>query len=312
MKLETSDRTIIAISVVTFSANAALVIFANVYPGPITVIFSLITAAFMVQPIRRQRAVWNFDRAHKRADRLLVDSNRALDETSRWSDNLRHAITEMDQTVENAQKEGGLAPGEYDRLLEGLEVMKRRMLAAHKLSQRKGKALKGISGEMEALMQRVERVYDPRNGPTRKISQALTKIAVFLVGSENSHLGDTWNADLAGVPEEGYELSAGKRIAHASGFIYAAFRIRTTMALQRVWKPVDWLLVSNQRVNSVITALTGIMAIYLSRDVSDLLNAVFGPCGAAFLVLKAGSVRLRQVRGIELEPMPKKGGSPGE
>ncbi|MER6241056.1 hypothetical protein ABT185_34285 [Streptomyces clavifer] len=119
-----------------------------------------------------------------------------------------------------------------------------------------------------------------------------------------------WEFITSLLPTEGATAAAGP--AAFLGWPSAAFRIRITAALQHAWVPVDWLLVSNQRVNVVITALTGVMAIYLSRDVSDLLNAVFGPCGVAFLALKAAAVRLRQVRGIELEPMPKKEGSPGD
>ncbi|MYT83040.1 hypothetical protein YW3DRAFT_07373 [Streptomyces sp. MnatMP-M77] len=311
MTLETGDRISIAVAFVGIVAQMTLstVMGMNLALG---FIFSLLHSGFMVWPLQRKVAVWNFDRARKRSGRMLADSNRALDETSRLSTILKRAIADIDLAVKNAEKDGGLPPGEYERLAGGLEVTKRQLLVAHEISRNKFDALNGISDELDARLERVKFVLDPRNSPTRRISLALTNVAVFLAGPENSHLGDAWNADLAGVPEEGYELSAGKRIAHASGFICAAFRIRITTALQRAWKPVDWLLVSNQRVNSVITALTGMMAIYLSRDISDLLNAVFGPCGVAFLALKAASVRLRQMRGIELEPIPRKEGSPGE
>ncbi|MGW1768877.1 hypothetical protein ACWCQL_33145 [Streptomyces sp. NPDC002073] len=309
MKRSTADRVVIGLNAGGVALQLALFVTGNVHPV-VTAVCLAICIGPTVTPIRRQLALLSFHRSRKRADQLIGDTRQAADEVDRTIAALNQALIRTEQAARMAEKDGGLSDDEGRRLINEVSVLKERMLAAHENVTGKHAALDTITSELTELMDHVESLYSPSQGFVKKLSQSLTDVAVFLAGPENAHLSDTWRADLIGVPSEGYELSPNQRLAHACGFIFASLRIRTTVAARRAWRPVDWLLVNNQRVNAVITAVVGSMAVYLSGSgLDEFLNAAFGPCTAAYLALKAAAARLRQVRGIELHPQTEGQGS---
>ncbi|MFI6644808.1 hypothetical protein [Streptomyces sp. NPDC050504] len=301
MKQTTADRLCIGCNTGGLIVQTLLFTLGYV-PLPVSVVCLLIGAGVMVPSVRRQQAVVRFGRTERRARRLLAQSRRASNETAVITTVLSDAIRRTEAAIKAAEKNGGLPPGEQERLSEELAVLQQQMLASHTTAQDKLDAAEAVAQELNVLLDHVRTVHYPERTWTQRLAQSLTRIAVFMAGPNNAHLEDAWHADLIGIPEEGYELSPRRRLVHAGGCIYASLRIRTTAAANRVWKPIDWILSSDRRADVLIAALVGLLAIHLSRSLHDLLTVASGPCALAYTLLKVGAARLRQVRGIELEP----------
>ncbi len=86
------------------------------------------------------------------------------------------------------------------------------------------------------------------------------------------------------------------------GFLCAALRMRASDLAAPLWRPVDWLLASTTRTNTLITFVVGGLVIYFARDggFHGVLADGTEPCaivGGGLFVLTRW---LRRVRGIEL------------
>jgi len=130
----------------------------------------------------------------------------------------------------------------------------------------------------------------------------LTAVAIRLVGARRRHLLQEWQAHLAGAPEEAVVLTPGQRRGYAAGFVLAALRMRLHDLCGPLWRPVDWLLSTDSRTNTFVTAVVGGQAIYIvgNGGIPALMTEIWGPCGASGTGLYLLARWLRRLRGIEL------------
>lgn len=124
--------------------------------------------------------------------------------------------------------------------------------------------------------------------------------AARLAGRRRAHLRDEWSALLAG--EDGCGLSGARRLRYVLGFLSAALKMRAHDLGGPLWRPVDWLLASTSRTNTLITLVVGSLLVYFARDggFHGVLADGTEPCaiiGGGLYVLTRW---LRRVRGIEL------------
>jgi hypothetical protein len=128
------------------------------------------------------------------------------------------------------------------------------------------------------------------------------RLALAVAGQQGARMRDTWMADLVGAPEDGLTLSRWGRIHHAAGFVVAALRIRSRALSAPLWRPVDWVLASDDRTNGVIATLVGPLAIYISatEGLHSLIVAGLASCGTLWACLYGAARWLRKRRGIEL------------
>lgn len=92
------------------------------------------------------------------------------------------------------------------------------------------------------------------------------------------------------------------------GFLIAALRMRMHDAARPAWRPVDWVLATDDRTNGVIAAMVGPLAIYISatEGLHSLIVAGLASCGTLWACLYGAARWLRKRRGIELA-MPGQG-----
>ncbi|MFI6494747.1 hypothetical protein [Streptomyces sp. NPDC050564] len=134
-------------------------------------------------------------------------------------------------------------------------------------------------------------------------------LAALVAGKHRAHLRSEWTAHLVGPSDSGKELSARERDAYALGFLIAAVRIRLSDTTRPLWRPVDWVLRSDGRVNAVVASCCGAVAGYLidcdgPRAFLSTDCLVVGVIGTgAFTFLRW----LRTKRGIELAQLAKRG-----
>jgi hypothetical protein len=136
----------------------------------------------------------------------------------------------------------------------------------------------------------------------RYVVSGLTAFAVVLAGARGARLRDTWQADLAGAPEEGLTMGRWQQVGHAMGFVVAAVRMRSHALAAPLWAPVDWLLVTESRTRTLITLTVGGQAIYIQKTdgLYTLLTEGWGWCGGCAVTLHFLFQWLRKVRGVEL------------
>lgn len=145
-----------------------------------------------------------------------------------------------------------------------------------------------------------------------RLHSAEAALAALVAGKRHAHLRSEWTAHLAGPSDSGTELSARERDAYAVGFLVAAVRIRLSDTTRPLWRPVDWVLRSDGRINAVVASCCGAVAGYLidcdgpraflSTDCVGV--GVIGTGAFAFLRW------LRAKRGIELAELAKPGETP--
>jgi hypothetical protein len=134
-----------------------------------------------------------------------------------------------------------------------------------------------------------------------RTASAMTMLAVLLAGKRRD-MSKAWLAHLAGAPEKGIVLTAGQRYAAALGFLLSGARMRLHDIVGPVWRPVDWILTVESRVNAVITSSVGSLAIYIEchDGLHTLLTEGWGWCGGCGGCLFVLARWLRQRRGIEI------------
>ncbi|MFF2956740.1 hypothetical protein ACFVVU_36030 [Kitasatospora sp. NPDC057965] len=70
--------------------------------------------------------------------------------------------------------------------------------------------------------------------------QALTSVAARLAGSRHAHLREAWQADLAGAPEYGIEVTPRQARLLGLGFVLAGLKLRLRTLGAPLWVPLDW------------------------------------------------------------------------
>lgn len=148
----------------------------------------------------------------------------------------------------------------------------------------------------------VERVGWPtRPSPRSRFAVEAVSLAAVLAGPRRN-MRDVWLADLAGVPEEGIVLTWVQQRRLARGFVVAGLRMRLHDLCSPLWRPVDWLLTTDSRTNTVTAATVGALVIYIARQdgLHTLLTEGWGWCagcgGSLYLLFRW----LRRIRGIEI------------
>lgn len=133
-------------------------------------------------------------------------------------------------------------------------------------------------------------------------ARRVTNIAARIAGRRRAHLNDEWHTILLGDPEHGIHVSSQRKFVLLSGFLLAALRMRAHDALGALWRPIDWLISTDQRVNTSIAMIVGGQAIYIVGDggFQALMTEIWEPCGILGGGLYILARHLRRRRGIEL------------
>ncbi|NJP47793.1 hypothetical protein [Actinacidiphila epipremni] len=136
------------------------------------------------------------------------------------------------------------------------------------------------------------------------VAESLTSTAVRIAGRRHAHLHEPWRADLFDIPEEGITVSPRERLTVAVGFVVAGLRLRMRDLAAPLWRPVDWLLSVDSRLNAFVTAAVGSVAVYF--DVTEGLHVLLversEPCALLGGGLYGLARWIRRRRGIEVEP----------
>lgn len=128
-----------------------------------------------------------------------------------------------------------------------------------------------------------------------------TSLAARIAGDRRD-MRAAWLADLDGRPNDGVFLTPWQQRRYALGFLVAAVRLVLRDSLGHLWRPVDWILVTRNRRETLIGVPPALLVLYIAKHdgVHTLLTEGWGwvgGCGAAVFAL----VRwLQRVRGIEL------------
>ncbi|MFG2194976.1 hypothetical protein [Streptomyces sp. NPDC048639] len=162
----------------------------------------------------------------------------------------------------------------------------------------------GSAKSLARLLDRAEIRRSLRSGRSASAWRA-TSWAARLAGRQRNMISQ-WRAHLQGDPESGVLLSPRQQRRYAFGFLVAAVRYRLHDWLGVLWRPVDWLLSTDQRTNFVIATVVGCQAIYIVGDggIPALVTEVWEPCALLGGGLCLLARWLRRVRGIELSTRP--------
>lgn len=129
------------------------------------------------------------------------------------------------------------------------------------------------------------------------------EIAAQLAGQRLTADRSTWLADLVGSPEEGRPLTGRAQCRYAAGLFWAAIRMRLHDLAILAWRPMDWLLRSDERVFVATLAVAAVMVrdFYAGGGHSNLFSNwdnLFALGGSTW----AATVALRRYRGITPKP----------
>jgi hypothetical protein len=125
--------------------------------------------------------------------------------------------------------------------------------------------------------------------------RAVMSFAVVLAGKRRSHLREEWRAHLDG-------RTAWQRRGDVGGFLLAAVRMRLRDLARPVWRPVDWVLATEDRTNAFIALPVALLALYIcaTEGVHAFIAEKWLGCPALAGVLYVFTRWLRRVRGIEI------------
>ncbi|MGW6317685.1 hypothetical protein [Streptomyces sp. NPDC055099] len=148
---------------------------------------------------------------------------------------------------------------------------------------------------------------DPHAAPTRTDAPSRTGLrtmdfASFVAGGRRAHLREEWAAVLAGDPGHGIVLTPRRRRRYATGFLWAALRMRLGDMVAPLWVPVDWLLSGESRTHGFIALAVGAQLLYIQHEdgLHVLVTEGWGWCAGCGIALRLFAGWLRRVRGIEL------------
>ena len=141
-----------------------------------------------------------------------------------------------------------------------------------------------------------------RNTGMPALSGGLTAVALILVGRRREAMRTQWQTHLAGAPEAGIVVTPRDGVRYATGFLLAGIRLRIHDLTSPLWRPVDWIITSTSRTNTIITTAVGALIIYIQwhDGLHTLLTEGWGWCGACGVGLHMLARWVRRIRGIEL------------
>ncbi|MEU9454598.1 hypothetical protein [Streptomyces sp. NPDC048277] len=163
---------------------------------------------------------------------------------------------------------------------------------------------------------RAEEGAEEPDGATRPLGGASRRtlgLASLVVGERRAHLREEWAAVLAGDPENGVVLSPRRRMRYATGFLWAALRMRFHDLAAPLWTPVDWLLSAESRTRGVIALTVGTQVVYVEYQdgFHALVTEGWGWCAGCGVALRMFVGWLRRIRGIELASTRSDADGPG-
>ncbi|MEU6965957.1 hypothetical protein [Streptomyces chrestomyceticus] len=266
--------------------------------------------------VRRERRYDQYAHALYRASQSLDAAMRARTEAVHASRTVEEAANAAQVALDVAQRDlqaGRLHDDEeVSRVFKELAARRDRVLALHDhtivaiaQAEEANMRLHRATVEVERAEERlpVGRVRRWLGGTgADRVSARLTMIALALAGSRRETVRAEWAAHLAGAPEEGFTVRPAARVRYSLGFLLAAFRFRLSDLAAPAWRLVDWVLATDNRVNTAISSVVGAQAIFIVGDggLQALITEVWEPCGllggALYLLVRF----LRRRRGIEI------------
>jgi hypothetical protein len=135
-----------------------------------------------------------------------------------------------------------------------------------------------------------------------------TALAAMIGGRRRARLREEWLAILEGSPEDGVFLTAGQRRRYACGFLLAAVRMRSHDFARPLWRPVDWVLATEDRSNALVAVPVALLAAYLfiTEGLHGLIVENWLGCPALAGVLYVFIRWLRRVRAIEIADLQRR------
>ncbi|OEJ22470.1 hypothetical protein BGK67_33605 [Streptomyces subrutilus] len=158
-----------------------------------------------------------------------------------------------------------------------------------------------LLGLVTTLSLAVGRLVSRERGRKSRLAAQSVGLAARLAGPQRNLRG-AWLDVLAGDPEGGYVLTPRQQRQHARGFLYAAVRLRLHDLTRPLWYPLDWILSSGSRTNSLHAMAVGAHIIYIQwhDGLHTLLTEGWSWVGGCALAVGFGLRWLRKARGIEL------------
>ncbi|MFF3726864.1 hypothetical protein ACFYYM_31360 [Streptomyces erythrochromogenes] len=152
-----------------------------------------------------------------------------------------------------------------------------------------------------ALLVAERRLVSRARGRKSRLATRSVGFAARLAGPRRNLRG-AWLDVLAGDPESGYVLTPRQQRQAARGFLYAAVRLRLHDLTRPLWHPLDWILSSGSRTNSLHAAAVGAHIVYIQwhDGLHTLLTEGWSWVGGCALAVGFGLRWLRKARGIEL------------
>ncbi|MFE3202230.1 hypothetical protein [Embleya sp. NPDC059237] len=139
-------------------------------------------------------------------------------------------------------------------------------------------------------------------------SMRATRIAAWIAGKARPHLAAEWRDHLT-VDPDAHSLGQRVRMVTALGFVVAALRMRVADCVDSAWRPVDWLLRTEARTNTLVAGAVGSLVIHLVR--TDGLHDMITQNWQAPTALGAGLMVLarwlRRIRNIDVETSARAG-----
>lgn len=142
-----------------------------------------------------------------------------------------------------------------------------------------------------------------RAGNRARDSYAIAYLACVIAGRRRSQYRDEWPVILDHIPDQHERRQAWRRLGCAFGFLVAALHFRARDVSKPGWRAVDWTLRKDCRRDAAITALTGLLAVYLTarEGVYAFVTVNWQPCAGLGGGLFVFTHWLRRVRGVEVE-----------
>ncbi|MEE4546355.1 hypothetical protein V2S66_30885 [Streptomyces sp. V4-01] len=127
--------------------------------------------------------------------------------------------------------------------------------------------------------------------------RAVVRLASALAGQGEDRLNEYLD-DVAGARE----VSSAFARRQIRGYYRSAVRARLRNGTRSLWRPVDWVLVSSSRTQTIIAAAVGAQAVYIDVEhgLDALMTVGFACCGSCAAILVAAAAGLRRVRSLEL------------
>jgi hypothetical protein len=138
----------------------------------------------------------------------------------------------------------------------------------------------------------------PRREPR---AERWTSLAARIAG-DRRNMRTAWLADLDGRPEDGVFLTTWQQRRYALGFLLAAVRFFLRDALGHLWRPVDWMLATRNRRETLTGLPPALLVLYIAKrdGIHILLTEGWGWVGGCGVAMFALVQWLQRVRGIEL------------